>query len=145
MPPISSCRATAPAGRWPSWSCGTRCRPLDRRRRSGHRQGMTRPARVAVSLVRLRTRDGVWLDGVVAEPRRRRAALIWVHGLGSVFSSGQALIRELSSRLTAAGIGYFKFNNRGHDVVAARGKQLAGAAFERFGQSVADIRTVIAF
>jgi pimeloyl-ACP methyl ester carboxylesterase len=106
---------------------------------------MTRPARVAVSLVRLRTRDGVWLDGVVAEPRRRRAALIWVHGLGSVFSSGQGLIRELSSRLTAAGIGYFKFNTRGHDVVAGRGKQLAGAAFERFGQSVADIRTVIAF
>jgi alpha-beta hydrolase superfamily lysophospholipase len=106
---------------------------------------MTKPARVEVSLVRLRTRDGVWLDGVVAEPRRRRAALIWVHGLGSVFSSGQPLIRELSRRLTAAGIGYLKFNTRGHDVVAGRGKQLAGAAFERFGQSVADIRTVIAF
>jgi alpha-beta hydrolase superfamily lysophospholipase len=107
---------------------------------------MTKPARVEVSLVRLRTRDGVWLDGVVAEPSRRRgAALIWVHGLGSVFSSGQALIRELSSRLNAAGIGYFKFNNRGHDVVAGRGKHLVGAAFERFGQSVADIRAMIAF
>lgn len=105
---------------------------------------MSRPARVDVSLVRLRTRDGIFLDGVVAEPRRRRAVVIWVHGLGSVFSSGQALIRELSRRLTAAGIGYFKFNNRGHDVVAGRGKLLAGAAFERFGQSVTDIRTVIA-
>jgi alpha-beta hydrolase superfamily lysophospholipase len=106
---------------------------------------MTKPARVEVSLVRLRTRDGVWLDGVVSEPRRRRAALIWVHGLGSVFSSGQVLIQELSSRLTAAGIGYFKFNTRGHDVVAGRDKHLAGAAFERFGQSVADIRSMIAF
>ena len=70
----------------------------------------------------------------MAEPERRRAAaLVWVHGLGSVFSSGQPLIRELSARLTAAGIGYFKFNTRGHDVVAGRGAHLAGAAFERFG------------
>src|SRR6059058_5086783 len=68
--------------------------------------------------------------------RRRRTALIWVHGLGSAFSSGQPLIRELSRRLNAAGIAYFKFNNRGHDVVAGRGKHLAGAAFERFGQSI---------
>src|SRR5437667_6264543 len=108
---------------------------------------MTRPAGVSVSLVRLRTRDGVWLDGIIAEPRhrRRRAALIWVHGLGSVFSSGQPLIRELSTRLNAAGIGYFKFNNRGHDVVTGRGRHLAGAAFERFGQSVEDIRAMIGF
>jgi pimeloyl-ACP methyl ester carboxylesterase len=104
------------------------------------------PACTPISLARLRTRDGIFLDGVVAEPRRRRGtALIWIHGLGSVFSSGQPLIRELSSRLTAAGIGYFKFNNRGHDVVAGRGARLAGAAFERFGASVEDIRTVIAF
>src|SRR6058998_1555240 len=107
---------------------------------------MTRPAGVPVSLVRLKTRDGVWLDGLVAEPRRRRrTALVWVHGLGSVFSSAQPLIREMSTRLNTAGIGYFKFNNRGHDVVAERGKHLAGAAFERFGQSVADIRAMIAF
>jgi hypothetical protein len=83
---------------------------------------MTRPPRVPVSLVRTRTRDGVWLDGVAAEPARRRTvALIWVHGLGSGFSSGQPLIQEMSSRLTASGVGYFKFNTRGHDVVAGRG------------------------
>lgn len=107
---------------------------------------MARPTGVPVTLVRLRTRDGVWLDGVVAEPARRRGtALIWVHGLGSAFSSGQPLIRELSARLTAAGVGYLKFNNRGHDVVAGRGGRLAGAAFERFGQSLEDIRAMIAF
>ena len=109
-------------------------------------QAMTRPSGVPVSLARLRTRDGVWLDGLIAEPRRgRRTALIWVHGLGSVFSSAQPLIRELSTRLNAAGIGFFKFNNRGHDVVAGRGRHLAGAAFERFGQSVEDIRAMVAF
>jgi pimeloyl-ACP methyl ester carboxylesterase len=102
-------------------------------------------ARLGLSLVRLRTRDGVWLDGVMAEPRRRRTALIWVHGLGSAFSSGQVLIQELAGRLTSAGIGYFKFNNRGHDVVAGRGTHLAGAAFERFGQSVVDIRAMLTF
>src|SRR2546427_8453516 len=107
---------------------------------------MTSPAGVAVSLVRVETRDGVFLDGVVAEPRRRRhTALIWVHGLGSVFSSAQPLIRELSRRLNTAGIGYFKLNNRGHYVVAGRGKRLAGAAFERFGQSVEDIRAMVTF
>ena len=107
---------------------------------------MPGPVDVATTLVRLRTRDGVWLDGLMAEPRgRREAALVWVHGLGSVFSSGQPLIRALSLRLTAAGIGYFKVNTRGHDVVTGRGARLAGAAFERFGQSVEDLRTVIAF
>jgi len=106
---------------------------------------MTKPARVSVALVRARTRDGVWLDGVMAEPRRRRnVALVWVHGLGSVFSSGQPLIRALSTGLNAAGIAYLKLNTRGHDTVARAGKRLAGAAFERFGESVEDIRTTIA-
>ncbi len=107
---------------------------------------MAGPVGVATTLVRLRTRDGVCLDGLMAEPSgRRRIALVWVHGLGSRFSSGQPLIRELSASLNAAGIGYFKFDNRGHDVVAGRGAQLAGAAFERFGHSVEDIRAMITF
>jgi pimeloyl-ACP methyl ester carboxylesterase len=100
---------------------------------------------VAISLVRTRTRDGLWLDGVMAEPRgRRRLALIWVHGLGSVFSSGQPLIRALSARLTRAGLAYVKLNTRGHDLVARGGRRLVGSAFERFGESVEDIRAAIA-
>ena len=99
---------------------------------------------VPISLVSVRTRDGVSLAGVMAEPRRRRgAALVWVHGLGSAFASGQPLIRELSTRLAAAGIGYLKLNTRGHDVVARGGRRLAGAAFERFGASVEDLRAAI--
>ncbi|MGH7398354.1 MAG: alpha/beta hydrolase [Candidatus Rokuibacteriota bacterium] len=98
-----------------------------------------------VSLVSIRTRDGVVLEGVAAEPRgRRRTALIWVHGLGSRFSSGQPLIRTLSARLNASGIGYLKLNNRGHGTVARVGDRLAGAAFERFEESVHDIRAMIA-
>jgi pimeloyl-ACP methyl ester carboxylesterase len=102
-------------------------------------------AGVPVSLIRLRTRDGVWLDGVVAEPRRRRnAALIFIHGLGSSFSSGQPLTRALSTHLNAAGIAYIKLNTRGHDTVARGGKRLVGAAFERFAESVEDIRAMVA-
>lgn len=98
-----------------------------------------------MSLVSVRTRDGVVLDGVIAGPRGRRStALIWVHGLGSTFSSGQPLIRALSARLNAAGIGYLKLDNRGHHTVARSGKRLVGAAFERFGESVLDIRATIA-
>jgi len=106
-----------------------------------------RPAGIPVTLVRIRARDGAWLDGVVAEPRGRRrdTALLWVHGLGSVFSSGQPLIGALAGRLTAAGIAYVKLNTRGHDVVARAGARLAGAAFERFGESMRDIRAAIDF
>ena len=106
---------------------------------------MPRVAGVPVSLVSVRTRDGVVLDGVAAHPEGRRGtALIWVHGLGSTFSSGQPLIRALSARLNAAGIGYLKLNNRGHGMVARGGARLAGSAFERFGDSVHDIRATIA-
>jgi pimeloyl-ACP methyl ester carboxylesterase len=101
---------------------------------------------VPVSLVTARTRDGVLLAGVLREPRRgRRAALVWVHGLGSSFAGGQPLIRELSSRLDAAGIAYLKLDTRGHHLVARAGKRLAGAAFERFGESVRDIAAMIGF
>ena len=100
---------------------------------------------IPVTLVRITTRDGVALDGVIAEPSRRRdTALIWVHGLGSVFSSGQPLIRALSTQLTRAGFAYFKLNNRGHDLVARGRRKLVGSAFERFGESVEDIRATIA-
>jgi pimeloyl-ACP methyl ester carboxylesterase len=105
-----------------------------------------RPPEVRVSLIRITTRDGVPLDGVFTEPRGRRGtALIWVHGLGSVFSSGQELTRALSTLLNADGIAYFKLNNRGHDVVARAGRKLAGAAFERFRSSLVDIRTMVDF
>jgi pimeloyl-ACP methyl ester carboxylesterase len=103
-------------------------------------------ARVPVALVSARTRDGVPLAGVLAEPRRRGGtALVWVHGLGSSFASGQPLIAALAARLTAAGLAYLKLDTRGHHVVARAGRRLGGAAFERFGACVEDIRTALAF
>ena len=106
---------------------------------------MAEIARVPGALVSVRTRDGVQLDGLIIEPRGRGStALIWVHGLGSRFSSGQPLIRALSTRLNRAGVGYLKLDNRGHDLVARHGERLAGAAFERFEESVEDVRAMIA-
>jgi pimeloyl-ACP methyl ester carboxylesterase len=105
---------------------------------------MPRATGIPVPLVSVRTRDGVVLDGIAVHPgARRRIALVWVHGLGSTFSSGQPLIHTLSAGLTTAGIGYLKLNTRGHGVVTRAGKRLAGAAFEHFGESVHDIRAVI--
>src|SRR5437867_3186159 len=119
---------------------------LDRRFEPRHCPVMPRPTDVPFSLARIPTRGGVGVEGIVGEPKGRRgAALVWMHGLGSVFSSGQPLNRELAARLNAAGIAYFKLNNRGHDVVAGRGRRLAGAAFEHFRQSVEDIRAMVAF
>lgn len=106
---------------------------------------MPRIADLPVSLVTARARDGVVLDGVAAHPRRRRrTALVWVPGLGSRFSSGQPLIRALSAGLNRAGVGYLKLDTRGHDVVARAGRRLVGAAFERFGDSVHDLRAAVA-
>jgi alpha-beta hydrolase superfamily lysophospholipase len=88
----------------------------------------------------------VWLSGLTVDPRRRTGtAVIWIHGLGSVFSSGQPLTHEMAARLGRQGIGYLKFNTRGHDVVARDGWKLLGAAFERFGDCVRDIRAMITF
>ncbi len=97
-----------------------------------------------VLLASIKASDGVALEGFVVRPRTRsKTALIWVHGLGSRFSSGQTLAREVSSRAARAGIAYFKFNTRGHDIVARGAARYAGAAFEKFEDCVRDIRAVI--
>lgn len=105
------------------------------------------PLMIPVHLTRVKTRDGVLLDGIASLPRGTwDTALVWVHGLGSRFSRGQTLIKELSSRCAAERIAYFKYNTRGHDIVnrdAAGKDALAGAGFERFADCRADIDAMI--
>lgn len=102
---------------------------------------------IPVLLAKIKTRDGVTLDGIYVKPKRKsKLALIWIHGLTSRFYSGQALIQELSSRCQKSGIGYFKFNTRGHDIVHRYGsnkKPLLGSAFEKFKDCILDIRAMI--
>ncbi len=106
---------------------------------------------IPINLVQVKTADGIILDGAYIKSRRKsKHALIWLPGLSSRFSSGQILIKELSSRLAKGGIGYFKFDTRGHDIVArgvkgSRTKALIGSGFERFQDCILDIRAMIAF
>lgn len=100
---------------------------------------------IPVLLTRIKTRDGITLDGVYIKPRRKgKTALIWIHGLTSAFYFSQPLVKELSSRCQKEGIGYFKFNTRGHDI-AVRGQgrhQLLGTMYEQFEDCVSDVRAM---
>jgi alpha-beta hydrolase superfamily lysophospholipase len=100
-----------------------------------------------VYLTKIKTRDGVTLEGIAVLPRRKsNTALVWLHGLSSRFSSGQTLIKELSAACQKSGIGYFKFNNRGHDIVNRDlPEKLGGAGFEKFEDCVLDIRAMLNF
>ncbi len=104
---------------------------------------------IRVFLSRIKTRDGINLEGIYVKPRRKsNIALVWLHGLGSNFARGQTLMEELSAQCQRNNIGYFKFNNRGHDAAVSirkdNGKnQYIGDAFEKFTDCVLDIRAII--
>lgn len=102
---------------------------------------------IPVNLTQVKTRDGVLLDGIYVEPKQKsKTALIWLHGLTSYFHSSQPLIEELSIQCRRAGIGYFKFDTRGHDLVTrGAGKHvLLGTLFEKFEDCIYDIRAIVA-
>lgn len=99
---------------------------------------------IPVFLSKIKTRDGLILEGIHIKPKRKsKTALIWLHGLSSRFSSGQTLIKELSSACQKQSVGYFKFNNRGHDIVSRGNKNFIGAGFEKFRDCIFDIRAFI--
>lgn len=105
---------------------------------------------VPVHLTHVLTSDGIDLSGVVVEPKgKKRAALIWLHGLTSSYDSGQELIRQLSVACTKLGIGYFKFNTRGHHLVdygnhRAKKQGYIGATHEKFSDTMKDIDAIVA-
>lgn len=101
---------------------------------------------IQVYLSRIKTRDGIWLDGIVIEPKRKsKTALIWIHGLGSNFAHGQPLIAAVSNACTRRGIAYFKFNTRGHDIVHRDMPVNQGSGLEKFEACAPDIRAIIGF
>jgi alpha-beta hydrolase superfamily lysophospholipase len=103
---------------------------------------------IPVLLTQIKTRDDVRLDGIFVKPvRKGKTALIWLHGLTSYFHSSKTLIHELSSRCQKAGIGYLKFDTRGHDLITrGSGKHvLLGTLFEKFEDCIYDIRAMIVY
>lgn len=98
---------------------------------------------ISVFLTKIKTVDGVTLNGIVLNPKGKRGvALIWVHGLCSSFHSGQTLIKELSTWAIKNRIGYLKFDTRGAYVVQKSG---FGCGFEKFEDSIYDIRAMVRF
>lgn len=106
---------------------------------------------IPVLLTQVKTSDGFILDGFVITPKHvSKTAIIWLHGLGSRFSSGQTLIKELALQCSENGFGYLKFNLRGNNKVTSgiensKNKKFLGSAFERFQDCTLDIRAIINF
>lgn len=105
-----------------------------------------RPANV----IEIITPKNFVLNGLWFGPKKPNRVIVWVHGLASSAFSRLEIVEKLVDRKTAV----ITFNNRGHDTVTRlrqmqkSGKTksvLAGAAHERFEDSVDDIEGVIRF
>ena len=102
-----------------------------------------KPAEPLCRLVRFEATDGVELTGLLYEPRRRTEhAAIYLHGTGgsSIFDSART--NTLAVEMTARGIAWFPFNNRGaHLVRRLKGakSEFGGMAYERVRDGVPDI------
>ena len=89
----------------------------------------------STELVQFEATDGVPLSGLLYEPRRSAAAIIWLHGIsGSVFDARRT--NKLGAAFTSRRFAFFPFNNRGAHVIR-RGR--LGAAYEVLWDCVYDI------
>ncbi len=99
-------------------------------------------------IVRFKASDGIRLNGMLFGDAHAKSCIIFVHGMGSSLFTNSSL--ALSAR-QPSGFAFFTFNNRGHDQVSSfsrvSGKRKirlkAGTNFERFEDSVHDIRGAI--
>jgi pimeloyl-ACP methyl ester carboxylesterase len=91
-------------------------------------------------LLRFEATDGTPLSGLLYEPRRASERVaVFLHGTGgaSVFTSRRTNL--LADVLTAAGIAFFAFDNRGSHLMRRAGRKLGGMAFEKIRDCVFDI------
>lgn len=99
-------------------------------------------------LVKLQTRDKVWIEGFLVGGKRGSACMIYVHGMFGNFYRG-SLPFSLARKFSGYGIPVFMLNTRGHDAVAVLKKGdgerlVAGTDLERFEDSVLDIDAAVA-
>lgn len=114
-------------------------------------------------LAEITTKDKLALQGLYAEPnptsprlRGARRAILWMHGLSSVFYNEPVFSETIADAANAQGWGFVQFNSRGHDLLAGLHKvdgtppygysyYQAGAGREIFTESVLDIEAGIDF
>ncbi len=92
-------------------------------------------ASVSGDLVKVATRDGVGLAGILRKPKEEGASRLGVdlvllmHGSnGSFYRSG--MMSQYSSALLEEGCAVLQVNNRGHDMVSGWGGKRIGTAYE---------------
>ncbi|MBI4079863.1 alpha/beta fold hydrolase [Candidatus Kaiserbacteria bacterium] len=103
----------------------------------------------ACYVVEITTPKRYLLNGLWFGPKRAKRCVVWVHGLGSSMFSKLKIAETLVDGKTAVLV----FNNRGHDKVAYLPHESrsfkralrAGAAHERFTDSVDDIQGAVNF
>src|SRR5262245_40879639 len=96
-----------------------------------------------VELCRVKTSDGLLLDGALRIPAGARSGLpidacLLIHGTGSSFTA-PGLLEAFANQTAAAGIPSLRVNTRGHDLMARipteKGSVLGGAAYENIADS----------
>ena len=105
------------------------------------------------TLHKITTEEGLTLDGVLYEPDTPTThMLVHVHGMGGNFY-GNNFLSTVARALTEKGKGVFAFNNRGSEyikqlrqsTIEGSSTRLFGSAYERFEDSVHDIRGALTF
>ncbi|MFA4937077.1 MAG: alpha/beta fold hydrolase [Patescibacteria group bacterium] len=110
-----------------------------------------------ISLERILTSDGLWLDGLFFKPQTKtNKAIIWVHGLLGNFYGGGERVRILGKICTENNFSFVSFNTRGAGVMSRFSKQTSanikhknrktiGGGLENFKESIWDIEAMIKF
>ena len=82
--------------------------------------------------------DTIPLEGLYYEPEGKiKGAALYFHGKTMNVYTGGA--KFLAPALTAAGIAFFAFNRRGHDILSTRNSRTpVGGAFQTIAESMAD-------
>lgn len=104
-------------------------------------------------LVNTKTRDGVRLDGFLANPHRgqadadRRTAWLICHGVNGNFY-GSSLLTEIAEAIDQLGHTSLLVNNRGHDIASFNGAELPmrlGSQFETISHCTYDFEAWVDF
>ena len=104
-------------------------------------------------LVQTKTKDGLTLEGLFFESKKRKAIVIWLGGLTSRLPDHVKRTQILAETLNSLGVSFGIFEHRGSGIANIFKKEknnkvgytLAGSAYEKFTDSSLDIESFINF